>query len=128
MKRINKFYAAILSGLMLLSSCADKLDLYPFTGISPDAITEKDLPALRVGMYNDVQNDPATLSFVLFDILGGNIHTASGAPIDLINSTLSPLGGAVSNGWNGYYSALYQVNNVIAICEGMEANPARNTS
>lgn len=128
MKRINKFYITILSGLILLSSCGDKLDLYPYTGISPDAITDKDLPALRVGMYNDVQNDPATLSFILFDILGGNIHTASGAPIDLINSTLTPLGGAVSNGWNGYYSALYQVNNVISICESMDTNPARNTT
>ncbi len=128
MKRISRFYITILSGLILLSSCGDKLDLYPYTGVSPDAITEKDLPALRVGMYNDVQNDPGALAFVLFDILGGNIHTASGAPIDLINSTLTPLGGAVSNGWNGYYSALYQVNNVIAICESMEANPSRNST
>lgn len=129
MKRINKFYITLLSALILLSSsCGNKLDLYPYTGISPDAITEKDLPALRVGMYNDVQNDPGVLAFILFDILGGNIHTASGAPIDLINSTLGPLGAAVSNGWNGYYGALYQVNNVIAICESMEANPSRNTT
>ena len=126
--RFKNFYIAALSLLVLLSSCADKLDLYPYSAISPDAITEKDLPALRVGMYNDVQNDPGALAFVLFDILGGNIHTASGAPVDLINSTLTPLSGAVSTGWNGYYGALYQVNNVISICENMEANATRNTS
>ena len=128
MRKINIFYTAALSVLMLLSSCADKLDLYPYSAVAPDAITEKDFPALRVGMYNDVQNDPGALSFVLFDILGGNIHTASGAPIDLINSTLSPLGSAVSTGWNGYYGALYQVNNVIAICENMGEEPLRNTA
>ncbi len=121
-------YFIILTGLLFFSSCADKLELYPYSSLSPDAITEKDLPALRIGMYNDVQNDPGVYSFILFDILGGNLHTASGAPFDLINSTLSPLGGAVSSGWNGYYGALYQVNNVISICENLESNSLRNTA
>lgn len=120
-------YIMAITG-MFLGSCADKLDLYPYSSVSPDAITEKDLPALRIGMYNDVQNDPGVHAFILFDILGGNLHTASGAPIDLINSQLSPLAGVVSNGWNGYYGALYQVNNVISICEGMEPNSVRNTA
>ncbi len=121
-------YITIITGLLFFSSCANKLDLYPYSALSPDAITEKDLPALRIGMYNDVQNDPGVYSFILFDILGGNIHTASGAPFDLINSTLSPLSGVVSNGWNGYYGALYQVNNVISICENLEGNSLRNTA
>lgn len=128
MRRINTFYITALSILMLLSSCADQLDLNPYSAVSPDAITAKDLPALRIGMYNDVQNDPGALSFVLFDILGGNVHTASGSPIDLINSTLTPLSGAVSTGWNGYYGGLYQANNVISICAKMEENAIRNTA
>ncbi len=127
MKR-KYLYIMMLASTILGSSCANKLDLYPYSSVSPDAITEKDLPALRIGMYNDMQNDPGVHAFILFDILGGNLHTASGSPLDLINSQLSPLGGAVSTGWNGYYGALYQVNNVISICEGLEPNSVRNTA
>ncbi|MCU7694436.1 RagB/SusD family nutrient uptake outer membrane protein [Haoranjiania flava] len=124
----NKCLSVLLLTGMFLGSCADKLDLYPHSSMSPDAITEKDLPALRIGMYNDMQNDPGVHAFILFDILGGNLHTASGSPLDLINSQLSPLAGVVSNGWNGYYGALYQVNNVISICENQAPNSVRNTA
>ena len=49
------------------------------------------------------------------DILGGDITQSNYNPIDVINSTLSPLNSAIVNGWNGYYSALYQVNNLLAV-------------
>ncbi|MBZ4189880.1 RagB/SusD family nutrient uptake outer membrane protein [Niabella beijingensis] len=116
-----------VSGILLMAtSCGKKLDLYPSSAMAPQAVTSKDLPALRVGMYNDVQNDPGVYSFILFDLLGGDIHTASNAPIDLINNILSPLNSMIAGGWNGYYSALFQVNNVIGICESMEASENRN--
>lgn len=120
-------YTAALSILLIITgSCGKQLDLYPTSAMAPQAVTSKDLPALRVGMYNDVQNDPGVYSFILFDLLGGDIHTASNAPIDLINNILSPLNSMVAGGWNGYYSALFQVNNVIGICETMEASANRN--
>lgn len=66
-------------------------------------------------MYNRVQNEPQTRSFIMCDILGGDITQSNYNPIDVINSTLSPLNSAIVNGWNGYYSALYQVNNLLAV-------------
>ena len=120
-------YLTALSGLLLMViACGRKLDLYPSSAMAPQAVTSKDLPALRVGMYNDMQNDPGVYSFILFDLLGGDINTASNAPIDLINNILSPLNSMIAGGWNGYYSALFQVNNVIGICEEMEASENRN--
>lgn len=91
------------------------LDQYSHSAIPPEAVTEKDLPALRLGMYNRVQNEPQTRSFIMCDILGGDITQSNYNPIDVINSTLSPLNSAIVNGWNGYYSALYQVNNLLAV-------------
>src|SRR5690606_25804236 len=66
-------------------------------------------------------------NFVLFDLLGGDLQTsANTSPLNLITNTLSPLNSIVSRGWNGYYSSLYQVNNVIDICNKLEVSPVRN--
>ncbi|SMC68380.1 SusD family protein [Pedobacter nyackensis] len=110
----------------MLSSCGKQLDLFPHSGISPDAVTADDLPALRLGMYNNMQNDPKVHSFITFDILGGNLTGSSGNPLDIINSTLSPLNSIVAASWNGYFSALFQVNNIISICESLPASEVRN--
>ncbi|ERJ58720.1 RagB/SusD family nutrient uptake outer membrane protein [Sphingobacterium paucimobilis] len=123
----TQFYILIAAAMCsTLGACSAKLDLYPSTGVSPDAITEKDLPALRLGMYNEVQNAPGAESYILFDLLGGDLHTASGNPIDLINSILSPLNSVIANNWNGYYKAIYQVNNMIAVGERFGSSQARN--
>lgn len=105
----------LFCALGFASSCSNMLDQYSHSAIPPEAVTEKDLPALRLGMYNRVQNEPQTRSFIMCDILGGDITQSNYNPIDVINSTLSPLNSAIVNGWNGYYSALYQVNNLLAV-------------
>ena len=105
----------LFCALGFASSCSNMLDQYSHSAIPPEAVTEKDLPALRLGMYNRVQNEPQTRSFIMCDILGGDITQSIYNPIDVINSTLSPLNSAIVNGWNGYYSALYQVNNLLAV-------------
>lgn len=99
----------------MLSACANQLDQYSFSAISPDAVSIKDIPAVRNGMYNSVQNSPGERSFILFDMLGGTIQTNTGTSRDLINSTLSPLNTYIASGWNGYFNALFQVNNMLAI-------------
>lgn len=114
---MKKYIFISVSLIYILCSCSSQLDQYSFSAISPDAVTEKDIPAVRNGMYNSVQNDPGVRSFIMFDMLGGVLRTGSGAPKDIINSTLSPLNSYIASGWNGYFSALYQVNNMIAICE-----------
>ncbi|MEC4114865.1 RagB/SusD family nutrient uptake outer membrane protein [Myroides pelagicus] len=107
----------IIIGLLFLSlySCSNELDLYPSTGLSPDAITPSDLPALERGMYNNVQNDPRRESWIFYDIIGGNVQGTTTTSKDVINNTLNPLNSLIVNGWKGYYSALYQVNNVLSI-------------
>ena len=91
----------LFCALGFASSCSNMLDQYSHSAIPPEAVTEKDLPALRLGMYNRVQNEPQTRSFIMCDILGGDITQSNYNPIDVINSTLSPLNSAIVNGWNG---------------------------
>lgn len=114
-KRILNPAATLMAVVFLMTACADELNLNPHSAISPDGISEGDLPALRMGMYNSVQNRPTREGFIMFDILGGMLAQTGGDPRALINSTLSPLNGAVSSNWSGYFSALYQVNNVLDI-------------
>lgn len=102
---------------LILSSCSSELDQYSRAAIPPQAVTEDDVPAVRNGMYNRVQNAPGVRSYIMFDMLGGVISTGTGTSKDLINSTLSPLNGYISSSWNGYFNALYQVNNMLAITD-----------
>lgn len=127
--KIRKYISIGLSISLLLSACGNQLDLYSHSAMAPDAIAPDDIPALRMGMYNNMQNDPGTHNFILFDILGGDLQSgANSSAINLINSVLSPLHTVVSTGWNGYYSALYQVNNVISICNSLPEGTIRNTT
>lgn len=118
------FYLIVVTAF--LTSCGDKLDIYPHSAVAPESITEKDLPALEVGMYNRVQNGPPTESWILNDLIGGTLQSSASTPLDLINNTLSPLSGSVTGSWNGYYSALYQVNNVLKITDALSASLVRN--
>lgn len=97
-----------------MASCSDELNLYSGAAIPIEEVTEKDLPALRIGMYSSMQNRPTVRGFMMHDIVGGVLQGNSGNAKDLINGTLSPLNSYVENSWKGYYNALYQVNNVIA--------------
>lgn len=108
---------AIFTGALILNACSGYLDQYPHAAISPDAVTEKDIPAMRNGMYSSVQNTPGVYSYMIFDILGGDLTQTSYNPIDVINTTLSPLSSTITNQWYGYYDALYQVNNMISAAE-----------
>ncbi|MDQ8054320.1 MAG: RagB/SusD family nutrient uptake outer membrane protein [Pedobacter sp.] len=116
----------LLIATSVFSSCQDKLDIYPHSAVAPESITEKDLPALETGMYNKVQNAPPTESWILNDLIGGTLQSSTSTPLDLINNTLSPLSGSVSGSWNGYFSALYQVNNVLKITSNLSPSTIRN--
>ena len=85
-----------------------------------------DIEALRIGMYNKVQEGPTYYSYIAFDLFGGELMTSTGRPIDLINSLSNALHTFVSSQWNGYYKALLQVNNVMSIAEGLADSPTRN--
>ncbi|WP_313380076.1 RagB/SusD family nutrient uptake outer membrane protein [Proteiniphilum saccharofermentans] len=112
-----KTYIYILLSILLFISCGDYLDLYSRSAIPPEAVTEGDLPALRIGMYNFVQNKPGVRAYMMHDILGGGIQTNTGSARDLINTTLSPLNTYIQGGWDGYFNALYQVNTVVEVTD-----------
>ncbi|SFU68221.1 SusD family protein [Porphyromonadaceae bacterium KHP3R9] len=114
---MRKLILPIILFMGLACSCSGYLDQYSRAAISPDAVTRKDIPAVRNGMYSRVQNAPGERAYMMFDILSGMIQTGTGSPRDLINSTLSPLNSYVQTNWNGLYNALYQVNNMLDITE-----------
>lgn len=116
----------IILGCLLLTSCSGMLDIESHSAVSPGSVTSKDLSALRMGMYNKVQNAPARESYITFDILGGDLTQSTGNARDLINAVLSSLNSIVANSWNGYYNALYQVNNVLSIVEALPPSDLRN--
>ncbi len=118
--------------LALFTSCGNQLDIYPHSAISPDAVTESDLPALETGMYSKCQNMPRE-SFILNDLVGGlvmgNVH-ATGK--DLINQITQIDNDVVQKTWNGYFMTLSQVNNVLNItlnrAESPEVNRVKGTA
>lgn len=106
--------------LALFTSCANELDIYPHSAISPDAVTGNDLPALENGMYSKVQNMPRE-SFILNDLMGGLVMgTTHATGKDLINQLTQIDDDVVQKTWNGYYTALSQVNNVLNITLKMD--------
>ena len=121
-----KIFLSLIISVVLLASCSEHLNINPYSAVAPESITENDLPALERGMYYSVQNDPGRTSWVLFDLLGGNLTGSSGNPSDVINSILNPLNSDVGSNWNGLYRALFQVNNVISISEDVAAGNVRN--
>lgn len=124
MKKI--FMIFLVASLFIFCSCQNMLDIYPHSAVAPASITEKDLPALEMGMYLSVQNNPPTESWIINDILGGVLTTSTSNYQDLINNTLNPLNSIVTNSFNGYFKALYQVNNVMAIVDNLSESVNRN--
>lgn len=124
MKKI--FVIFLITSLFVFCSCQNMLDIYPHSAVAPASITEKDLPALEMGMYLSVQNNPTTESWILNDILGGTLTTSTSNFKDLINNTLNPLNSIVAKSFNGYFKALYQVNNVMSIVDNLNESVNRN--
>lgn len=117
----------LLSMIFVLASCAGMLDQYSHTAIAPDAVVESDLPAVRTGMYNRVQEAPGTLTYVNFDFVGGDVNQKEYTPIQLINAQLKS-GSTMSGEWNGFYSALYQVNNTMYIANRFPSSDIAKTT
>ena len=117
----------ILIAAVLAGSCAKMLELYPHSAVSPEAVTAGDVPQLRVGMYWNVQELPGRTSYIIEDMLGGNLtQKNSTSTISLINSILNAQSEIVEDAWQGAYKALYQVNNVYAIAGRLPEGDLRN--
>lgn len=126
MKKTLKYIsAAILSvSIFAFTGCDSLLNQYPHNAVSSDNLTDQDAQLLLTGLYYYVQNKPTNNGYAAFDVLGGDLVRggASGylIPNLLIRDLVTEASGFVSGQWNGYYTALYQVNNFIVSVEKMK--------
>lgn len=124
--RMKKTIILLLT-IALGTSCAKMLEFYPHSAVSPEAVTESDVPQLRVGMYWQVQELPGRTSYIIEDMLGGNLtQKNSTSTMALINSILNAQSEIVEAAWQGAYRALYQVNNVYGIAERLPEGGLRD--
>ena len=112
-----RIIAAVLATLAL-ASCAKQLDKYPHDAGTPDGVGINDLGNMRTGMYNRVLVKSTYLAYIGLDLLGGDlIHSQVANPGQVIQTYMTAASGFMSSPWNGFYEALYQVNNVLQACE-----------
>ncbi|MEQ7799679.1 RagB/SusD family nutrient uptake outer membrane protein [Pedobacter sp. ASV1-7] len=124
-----KILNVIIAASVLFSGCDKQLDLYPHSQVATESLTEKDIEAFLNGVYNMVQNTPTNSSYVMFDIIGGNLIRGGASGLggygEMINDILQPENGNIAAQWNGYYSALYQVNNLLVSASKLENDQRR---
>lgn len=109
-----------ISTLSMLIAVSCNLEMNPHSAVSPGSVGTKDIEALRSGMYYNVQEEPGTESYIMFDLFGGELTTKQSTnSLDLINSLASADNGLMRDAWQGYYKALMQVNNVYSIAQGL---------
>ena len=117
----------LILAILCSSGCGSLLDLDPHSGVSPGSVDTKDIESLRSGMYYNVQENPGTLSYIMFDLMGGNLTTKSSTnALDLINSLTTAMSSEVADQRQGYYKAMMQVNNVYSIAQGLEEGEQKN--
>ncbi len=125
--KMKKTLILLIPAILGCAGCGSFLDLDPHSGVSPGSVDTKDIESLRSGMYFNVQENPGTLSYIMFDMMGGNLTTKSSTnPLDLINSLTTALSSEVADQWQGYYKAMMQVNNVYSIAQGLEEGEQKN--
>ncbi len=113
----------ILAASVSLSSCSKMLDVKSHSAVATNTLSEADVEAFLTGIYNRMQNAPGAESYISFDITGGNLinagATSDGGLNTFITNVLRPENGLMSAAWNGYYSALFQVNNLLETLNNM---------
>lgn len=128
--KTTRYLTSFVLGMSLLMApgCDSLLDQYPHNAVSSDNLTDDDAQLLLTGLYYIVQNKPTNNGYAAFDILGGDLIRggASGyqIPYLLVMDLVTESSGFISGQWNGYYTALYQVNNFIESVGRMEQSPS----
>ncbi|WP_031301406.1 RagB/SusD family nutrient uptake outer membrane protein [Sphingobacterium paucimobilis] len=129
--KLKIFFSICTAVMLTLSSCKDVLNLYPTSAVTPGNITEKDIVPLTNGIYNTAQNNAGSESYILFDLVGGNLINSSAgsgsAIIPFIENILRPENGILKTGWNGYYRAIYYANTAIQSVEDLPSSTNKNT-
>ncbi|UCS92103.1 RagB/SusD family nutrient uptake outer membrane protein [Echinicola marina] len=127
-----KFNLSIfIVALFLATSCSNQLDLYPRSAVSSESeLSEEDAQSFLIGVYQSVQNDPGRESYIMGDLLGGDLNSAGsvngGGTNAFISNILRPEHAYPKNIWIGYYEALYQVNTLLESLESLSDSPELN--
>ncbi len=113
-----KYYIILLlTTLLVFATSCNEMDQYPHNAVSSDNLTEKDAQLLLTGLYFYMQNKPTTNGYFTQDIVGGDLvrggATGLKDPVLLVKDLITPESGFVSGPWDGFYTALYQVNSLI---------------
>lgn len=115
-------------GSLLFTGCS--LDQFPHNAVSSKNLTEEDCELLLTGLYNIVQYKPTNNGYAAFDICGGDLIRAgassTGSVQQLIRDLVTPDSGFISGQWNGYYTALYQINELLVALNAMPSGTRRN--
>lgn len=128
MKRI--LIPALITGSLMAASCSKMLDVKSHSAVATNTLSEADVEAFLVGVYSRVQNAPGPQSYISFDIVGGNLinsgATSDGGLVTFISNVLRPENSLMSGAWNGYYSSLYQVNNLLETLNRIPASARKS--
>lgn len=122
-------YSMILAGLALLASCSKMLDVKSHSAVATNTLSPDDIESFLNGVYNRVQSAPGATSYIDFDLTGGNLinsgATSDGGLNTFISNILRPEQSLMSAAWDGYYKALYQVNNLLESVDQLPASQRR---
>ena len=127
---MKNFIISLLTVLLVFATSCNEMDQYPHNAVSSDNLTEEDAQLLLTGLYFYIQNKPTVNGYLTQDIVGGDLvrggATGLKDPVLLVKDLVTPESGFVSGPWDGFYTALYQVNSLIVALDKLAASQSRN--
>lgn len=127
---MKNFIISLLTVLLVFATSCNEMDQYPHNAVSSDNLTEEDAQLLLTGLYFYIQNKPTVNGYLTQDIVGGDLvrggATGLKDPVLLVKDLVTPESGFVSGPWDGFYTALYQVNSLIVAVDKLAASQSRN--
>ena len=118
------YFKFIFTVCVLLSGCADQLNITPEDAISTSQLTKGDVPTLENGIYEKLKDAFIPFFILDFDQYGENFQYPNGpAPMQ----SLTPQSGGLYGIWSNLYSVIFNANVLIEVAskyEGMEIDKA----
>ena len=127
---MKNFIISLTALLLVFATSCNEMDQYPHNAVSSDNLTEEDARLLLTGLYFYMQNKPTANGYLTQDVVGGELvrggATGLKDPILLVKDLVTPESGFVSGPWDGFYTALYQVNSLIVSLNKLPDTSSRN--
>lgn len=127
---MKNFIISLTALLLVFATSCNEMDQYPHNAVSSDNLTEEDARLLLTGLYFYMQNKPTANGYLTQDVVGGELvrggATGLKDPVLLVKDLVTPESGFVSGPWDGFYTALYQVNSLIVSLNKLPDTSSRN--